>query len=64
MDSIEALIARLSAEAHAERKKMVEAARRSIGQRFRYARERLRKVTQNECTDGNSESSADRLPLR
>lgn len=39
---IEALIARLAAEAHAERKRMVEAANRSIGQRIRRARERLR----------------------
>lgn len=38
---IEELINRLAAKAHAERKAMVESARRSISQRLRYAREKL-----------------------
>ena len=45
-DVIEALISRLAARAHAERKAMVEKANRSLGQYFRHARERIRKVTQ------------------
>lgn len=40
----EELIERLAAQAHAERKAMVEKANRSMGQYFRYARERIRKV--------------------
>ena len=36
-DALEALITRLAAEAHAERKAMVEYARRSLGQRIRWA---------------------------
>lgn len=40
---LEALIERLAAQAHAERKAMVQSARRSISQRLRYARERLRR---------------------
>lgn len=40
----EELINRLAARAHAERKAMVETVSRSMGQYFRYARERIRKV--------------------
>lgn len=43
-DVIEVLIARLAAQAHAERRAMVEKANRSMGQYFRHARERIRKV--------------------
>lgn len=41
---IEELIERLAARAHAERKAMVEKANRSLGQYFRRARTRIRKV--------------------
>lgn len=41
---IDELIERLAARAHAERKAMVEKANRSLGQYFRRARERIRKM--------------------
>ena len=43
-DVIEVLIERLAAQAHAERRAMVEKANRPMGQYFRHARERIRKV--------------------
>lgn len=42
--SFESLIEHLAAKAHAERKAMVQSARRSISQRLRYARERLERL--------------------
>ena len=39
---LDELIERLAQAAHDERKAMLESARRSIGQRIRFARERLK----------------------